>query len=157
MQLARVHLSRGDLAEAERRAAAVVADASRRSDNHTQRARGRPGAGRGGGRCDGRPRRRSRSSTRAEREAGADAAFSMPRMCLQRAPGPARPRPARRGRGAVAAGLVAAREQELPYEEALLLRVAAPSTCGAGSRPEAASAQARSRPTAPHVARRQWR
>ena len=59
----------------------------------------------------------------AEREAHVEAAFSLPRTCLQRgwallALG--RPEEAAE---MVSTGLVAAREQGLPYEEALLLRL----------------------------------
>ena len=83
MQLARVSLGRGRLDEAERRAAEVVA-AFRRST--TPRAPWMPPSCRprrwcAAGACRGGS---GRSSTSAERAAGADAAFSMPRTCLQR-------------------------------------------------------------------------
>ena len=70
----------------------------------------------------GRPRH-SRIIDGAERAAGADAAFSMPRMCLQRARALLALDRLEEAAEQVALGLVAAREQELPYEEALLLRV----------------------------------
>ena len=56
---------------------------SRRSEPE-QRPGGRAGAGGGRAARSGRPRRPSAIIDAAEREAGAEAAFSMPRTCLQR-------------------------------------------------------------------------
>jgi class 3 adenylate cyclase/tetratricopeptide (TPR) repeat protein len=121
LQLARVHLSRGSLDEAEQRAresgtlfeelgnhssaleaALVLAEAMVRA---------------------GHPADALDVIAAAERAAHTDAAFSLPRTCLQRGRAllaMARPLEAAE---MVSTGLVAAREQGLPYEEALLLRL----------------------------------
>ena len=89
----------------------------------SQCAGGGPRAGRGGGSLE-RPAGCAAIIDAAERKAGADAAFSLPRICLQRAWALLALGRARRGRGAWCrpASWRPAR-QELPYEEALLLRV----------------------------------
>ena len=121
MQLARVHLSRGELEEAETRAADVV-QAYTELGNPTSaleaalvRAEAVVGLG--------RPQEALDIIAAAEREARDDAVFSMPRLCLQRASALLALDRLDDAAGMVAEGLAAARDQELPYEEALLLRL----------------------------------
>ena len=121
MQLARLHLSRGDLAEAERRAAEVAATFAS-LNNHTSALDAALVQAEAVERS-GRPADALAVIDAAEQAAGADAAFSMPRTCLQR------------GRALVAldrldeaeemitSGILASRAQDLPYEESLLLSV----------------------------------
>jgi len=59
----------------------------------------------------------------AERKAHVDAAFSLPRTCLQRGRALLALGQPDEASEMVSTGLVAAREQGLPYEEALLLRL----------------------------------
>ncbi len=121
MQLARVHLSRGELAEAERRAAEVVQDFTDLG-NPTSALEGalvRAEAVT----MQGRAQESLDLVAAAERDARDDAVFSMPRLCLQRARALLALHRLDEAAAMVADGLVAARDQELPYEEALLLRV----------------------------------
>ncbi|HET7820572.1 MAG TPA: adenylate/guanylate cyclase domain-containing protein [Ornithinibacter sp.] len=142
LQLARVHLSRGDLAEAERRAAEVVSTFSG-LDNHTSAL--------DAGLVQAEAVLRSQRPVDAlaiidgaERAAGADAAFSMPGMCLQRARALLALGRLDEAAEQVEVGLVAAREQELPYEEALLLQVGSATDLRRGLPTDAAYAQSRS-------------
>ena len=142
LQLARVHLSRGDLAEAERRAAEVVATFAA-LENHTS------ALDAGLVRAEAvlrslRPADALAIINGAEQAAGADAAFSMPGMCLQRARALLDLDRLEEAAEQVALGLVAAREQELPYEEALLLRVGSATDLRRGLPTDAAHAGARS-------------
>ena len=142
LQLARVHLSRGDLAEAERRAAEVVATFAA-LENHTS------ALDAGLVRAEAvlrslRPADALAIINGAEQAAGADAAFSMPGMCLQRARALLALDRLEEAAEQVALGLVAAREQELPYEEALLLRVGSATDLRRGLPTDAAHARARS-------------
>lgn len=121
LQLARVHLSRGDLHGARDRAQESgsmfeeLGNVSSALEAALVRAEA---VSRGGA-----PAEALAIIAAAERKAHVDAAFSLPRTCLQR--GRAllalgRPEEAAE---MVSTGLVAAREQGLPYEEALLLRL----------------------------------
>ncbi|MFL6080151.1 MAG: adenylate/guanylate cyclase domain-containing protein [Ornithinibacter sp.] len=119
LQLARVSLSREQLDEAERRAAEVVATFSA-LNNHTSALDAALVQAEAVLRS-GRPAEALAIIDDAERAAGADAGFSLPRTCLQR------------GRALLAldrldeageiitSGILAARAQDLPYEQALLL------------------------------------
>jgi ATP/maltotriose-dependent transcriptional regulator MalT len=121
MQLARVHLSRGELTEAERRAAEVVQDFTDLGNptSALEAALVRAEAVT----LQGRAQESLDLVAAAERDARDDAVFSMPRLCLQRARALLALGRLDEAAAMVADGLVAARDQELPYEEALLLRV----------------------------------
>lgn len=123
MQLARVHLRRGDLAEAERRATAVV-EGLRALGQATSALEAALVHAEAVVR-DGRADEGLAIIDRAEQDAPSEAAFSLPRTCLQRSRALLALRRLDDADDAVAAGLDAAREQDLPYEEALLLRVRA--------------------------------
>ena len=71
----------------------------------------------------GRPTEALDVITTAERAANADAAFSLPRTCLQRGRAYFALERLDEATEMVSTGLLAAEEQGLPYEEALLLRV----------------------------------
>ena len=119
LQLARVHLSRGHLQEAERRAAEVV-QAFTELGNPTsalEAALVRAEAVS----LDGRPEESLEIITVAEHEARAEAAFSMPRLCLQRGRSLVALDRLEEAEEMVTSGLLAARAQDLPYEESLLL------------------------------------
>ncbi len=123
MQLARVHLSRGDLSEAERRATAVV-EGLRVLGQATSALEAALVLAEAVVR-DGRAEEALAIIDRAERDAPSEASFSLPRTCLQRSRALFALDRTDEAGSAVAAGLDAAREQDLPYEEALLLRVRA--------------------------------
>ena len=120
MQLARVFLTRGELAEAEHRAGEMVAMFS---------ALANPTSALDAALVQGEAVLRSGRAAdalaiidAAERDAGADAVFSMPRTCLQRGRALLALDRLDEADEMVTSGLLAARSQELPYEEALLLR-----------------------------------
>jgi len=121
MQLARVHLSRGELAEAERRAAEVVQEFTELGNPTSALEAALVGAEAVA--LQGRAQESLDIITRAERDARDDAVFSMPRLCLQRGRALLALDRLVEAREMVADGLGAARGQELPYEEALLLRL----------------------------------
>lgn len=121
LQLARLRLSRGDLEDAERTAASVherardlgqmtsaMEAALVRADAVTR---------------SGRPEEAIEIIAAAERETRAEATFSMPRTCLQRARALLALGRFEEADEMVLTGLQAAREMALPYEEALLLRL----------------------------------
>ena len=122
MQMARVHLIRDDLGEAERRAAGVVAEL-------TALGQGTSALEASLVRAEavirqGRPADALELIDRAEHEARAEAAFSLPRTCLQRARALLALDRLDEAQEMVDAGLAASRAQDLPYEEALLSQVA---------------------------------
>ena len=121
LQLARVHLSRGALREAEDRAreSGSMFEELGNDSSALEAALVRAEAVSRGG----EPAEALTIIAAAERQAHVDAAFSLPRTCLQR--GRALLALGRPDEAAemVSTGLVAAREQGLPYEEALLLRL----------------------------------
>ncbi len=121
MQLARVHLSRGELAEAEQRATEVVRDFADLGNptSALEAALVRAEALT----LQGRPQESLDLVAAAERDARDHAVFSMPRLCLQRARALLALGRLDEAAAMVADGLAAARGQELPYEEALLLRL----------------------------------
>jgi tetratricopeptide (TPR) repeat protein len=121
MQLARAHLSRGELAEAERRAAEVAATFAAQGNYSSalEAVLVQAEAMIAGGRAE----ESLAVISDAERAAGADAAFSMPRICLQRGRALVRLQRVEEAQEAVTTGIIATRAQELPYEAALLLRV----------------------------------
>ncbi|MEO7421951.1 MAG: adenylate/guanylate cyclase domain-containing protein [Ornithinibacter sp.] len=121
LQLARVHLGRGHLEEAERRAT-EVSQLFTQLHNPTSAleaalVRAEAVA------LDGRAEESLEVITLAEREARADAAFSMPRLCLQRGRALLALDRLEEAEEMVSSGLISARSQDLPYEEALLLQV----------------------------------
>ncbi len=121
MQLARVYLSRGDLEDAERRAAEVASMFS---------ALGNPSSALEAALVQaeavlsaGRPEEALGIIDVAEHEARSEAAFSMPRTCLQRGRALLDLDRVEEADEMITSGLLAARAQDLPYEESLLLRV----------------------------------
>jgi tetratricopeptide (TPR) repeat protein len=139
LQLARVHLSHGSLDEAVQRAR-ESATRFEELGNHSSVLEAALVQGEALVRA-GHPAEALEVIAAAERVAHADAAFSLPRTCLQR--GRALLALARADEAAemVSTGLVAAREQGLPYEEALLLRLGADIARDRGDE-DAASADA---------------
>jgi class 3 adenylate cyclase/tetratricopeptide (TPR) repeat protein len=137
IQLARVHLSRGEYADAERRAAAVAARLLELGQPATALEASLVGAE--AVIRDGRPQEALALIDAAEAAARADAVASLPRLSLQRARALLALDDPARAAELADAGLVAAREQELPYEEALLLRVASRARSRLGD--EATAAQ----------------
>jgi tetratricopeptide (TPR) repeat protein len=121
MQLARVHLSRGDLEDAERRAAEVASMFS---------ALGNPSSALEAALVQaeavlsaGRAQEALGIIDVAEHEARSEAAFSMPRTCLQRGRALLDLDRIEEADEMITSGLLAARAQDLPYEESLLLQV----------------------------------
>ena len=120
MQLARVFLTRGELEEAEHRAGEMVSMFSTLAN---------PTSALDAALVQGEAVLRSGRAAdalaiidAAERNAGADAVFSMPRTCLQRGRALLALDRLDEADEMVTSGLLAARSQELPYEKALLLR-----------------------------------
>ncbi len=142
MQLARVHLSRGNLEEAEERAAEVV-QAFTDLGNPTSALEAALVRAEAVAR-QGRPEDSLAVIDAAEHEARDEAAFSMPRLCLQRARALLALDRLDDAAAMVAVGLVAAHAQELPYEEALLLQVSAAVDGRRGMAEQAEQAHARS-------------
>ena len=121
LQLARVHLSRGALREAEDRArqSGSMFDELGNDSSALEAALVLAEAvSRGGDPADALA-----IIAAAERKAHVDAAFSLPRTCLQRGRALLALGQPDEASEMVSTGLVAAREQGLPYEEALLLRL----------------------------------
>jgi tetratricopeptide (TPR) repeat protein len=121
MQLARVSLCRDQLDEAERRAADVVATFSA-LNNHTSALDAALVEAEAVLRS-GRPGEALSIIDDAERAAGADAAFSMPRTCLQRGRALLALDRLDESEEMITSGILAARAQDLPYEQSLLLSV----------------------------------
>jgi len=122
MQMARLYLSRGDLEEATRRAADVVSNFSA-LHNATSALEAALVQAESATRA-GRPEEALAIIDVAEREAYAEAAYSMPRTCLQRGRALLAMGRVEEADEMITSGLLAAGAQSLPYEQALLLRVA---------------------------------
>jgi class 3 adenylate cyclase/tetratricopeptide (TPR) repeat protein len=122
MQLARLYLSRGDLDEAARRAADVVTSFAA-LHNATSALEAALVQAEAATRA-GRPEDALDIIGVAEREAHADAAYSMPRTSLQRGQALLALGRVDEADEMITSGLLAAGAQSLPYEQSLLLRVA---------------------------------
>ena len=96
---------------------------------------------------DGRAEEALEVITSAEREARADAAYSLPRTCIQRARALLALGQFGEADEMVSTGLVAASEQGLPYEEALLLRLRSRVDLHRGNRRRAGEALVRAEET----------
>ncbi|MCV2393280.1 AAA family ATPase [Actinotalea sp. M2MS4P-6] len=122
IQLARVHLSRGEFADAEQHAVEVaqrLLDLGQASTALEASLVGAEAVIR-----SGRPEEALALIDAAEAAAKSEAIYSLPRLSLQRARAFLALDETDRAAEVVEPGIEAAREQELPYELALLLRVA---------------------------------
>ena len=140
MQLARVALARGEVRVAERlaesaaRRLADLGSASSALEAELVRAEALT--------RDGRPEEALDVVDAAERTARGESVLSLPRTCLQRARALLAAGRATEAAAVGETGLESARSQDLPYEEALLLRVAARVHAALGDTPGAERAAA---------------
>ncbi|MDO8122571.1 adenylate/guanylate cyclase domain-containing protein [Isoptericola sp. b490] len=138
IQLARINLSRGELADAEHRAFTVA----RRLLDLGQPATALEASLVGAEAVirSGRPHEALGLIDAAEAAANTEAVSSLPQLCLQRGRALLALDEATRAAEVAEAGLTAAREQGLPYEEAQLLRVVSDARGRLGDEPGAALA-----------------
>jgi tetratricopeptide (TPR) repeat protein len=140
MQLARVHLSRGHFEDAERRAEEVASLFA--SHGNPSSALEAALVQAEAVTSSGRPAEALAIIDVAEREARHEAAFSMPRTCLQRGRALLALDRVEEADELVASGVLAARAQDLPYEVSLLLQVRSTVDQRMGREAEAVAARA---------------